>query len=152
MLQKQPTPYPKPNRYYTTHFKSTIHILVYIFVSGGTTKTQHLSNFNHAIPKTLTLIIRIHSMSLHTISTNQITNYSTCHTKFWFHRIPFITIETQYSPKSQFRTINHVNSAWAPLTYTIGRTFKPQYQNTPTTNSNCIQHEFHTIQLANSYT
>ena len=72
--RKQPTPYPKPNRYYTKHFKLNIHILVYIFASDGTTKTQHLSNFNHAIPKTPTLILRMHNMSLHTISTNQITN------------------------------------------------------------------------------
>ena len=47
--RKQPHLTQKPDRYYTTHFNSTIHILVYIFASSGTTKTSHLSNFNHAI-------------------------------------------------------------------------------------------------------
>ena len=98
--RKQPKPYPKLNRYNTKHSISTINLSVYIFTSNGTTQTQHLINYNHSIPKTLTLIIRMHSMSLHTISTNQILSHSTCHTKFLSHRMQFIKVETQYSPKN----------------------------------------------------
>jgi len=98
--RKQPKPYPKLNRHNTKHSLSTINLSVYIFTSNGTTKTQRLINYNHSIPKTLTLIIRMHSMSLHTISTNQILNHSTCHTKFLSHRMQLIKVETQYSPKN----------------------------------------------------